>query len=404
MAKFRNRTQHNISIGVYNGRDSVGVIPAAGIRHLAQGETVDLNFKDDTGYARVKVIWSELLSSASGFFGPYPNTSMIVVTYNNDDQQMADYSTLLNAERGRHGGAEPDLTMSGVSAVGTALLTAAGKGIAALGTSSAAPAAVVLAVGYMLFIALEPVHEQDLDPPDLQQIRDAVREVMAEEQDKHDADIYATTFLSAAVWLGDLSNLLASQAAPGTVPELSSHDREDFERTLEEFVSKAGTFQQNLLHVSASPEWGMFILPAFLAGIGAALHIHWMHDQLRFVEGGRVGEYELERFMDKAKNLRKSYHQAVDALDVYVKRHVRENHLDGTPEGDTLYRYRMARIGGADSPGKLRAQLAPVEEIERNIASDLERVRNGQPMQHYVKAEQQEAMTERHVASGNPAV
>jgi hypothetical protein len=289
---------------------------------------------------------------------------------------------------------ESDAIAPGIE-IATAILSALVTGIAATGTKGALPSSLLLGVGSLLLIGLDAASGQSPPPPPprLAEIEEAIEVIVHEESLKSDAGDRANRMYAASAWLLSKagtahSQLLRSSDVP-TVSEISKHDYMDYTRNLENFQDESGEFQIDFSKLCSHPEVSRYVLPAFCIGISSALQIHRLHDFLRKLDGVRMSDEDLKLFLEKVKISKNGLVSARQSLEEKVNANIAKEHVPhlAWDHQAVLRRIMLRKLTGSETLDFVDGFIAGLESIERDVGTDIQLLRSGQPMQHYWKVE-----------------
>jgi hypothetical protein len=385
-----NRTGDRIEYRIFDALDGVKLIPI-------NGGTFEINQTFEMGMGvdncRVQVMrnspWTVLSDDS-----PFPNTNGVVIVKRDGNYKTVNFSVVYAQWTGNSKqkltSTNSEAVAKGV-AVGQSLVNALATGLAAIGPEGAIPAALVLGVGSLILMAIGAQADAPPPPPNLDQITNAVRNVVADEFASNNAAECAVSFYTAANWYigtgrSAHAQLLGKGGQAGT-GDLSAHDEADFLRNLEEYVGPESTFQGNLAFIKNHPESGQYILPAFITGLATDLHLRRLHTLIRRLDGARITDEDLSDYSEQAKEAISALDKSKKSLEGFVRGKISSANLQGTPEGGGLTPIITKVYTGQNDLSFVDDAIKKLRSVESGVDSDVSSLKQGQPAKHFWKEE-----------------
>lgn len=285
--------------------------------------------------------------------------------------------------------------------VASAIIGACATGLAALGPVGAAPATVVQMLASMMALAADG--KEPPPPPDIGQIENVVERVVKQQSEKDFAIAATASFLRAQQWLLEADAALRSAAdaerrskAPaGAGKEGRRGPVDDFYEHLESWAKENAPFRGHMDVLCRNPEIAKWIIPAFLAGVGAHLQILRLHA----VVNHKTDRGTILQFQREVDTCSKALRAAQNAWWLsYILPRLREDSIYQTPEGDWAYytlnqAYHGAAILGpwpndpptADDKTPVGSAVFRLNQIHDYLEEDLKAIDNGKSPVHFYK-------------------
>ena len=328
--------------------------------------------------------------------GPYPNTHEILLV--RGGRAIVDWSAVKAKYLSgiKPVTANPDKSDPALEqglACAAAIISACATGLGAMGPAGALPAGALQMLGSMIGLQTDPPPS----PPNIDQIEVVVKNVVKTQSDLDLALSAATSFLRAQQWLVDQDAAFRDATENGGAGDLVP----DFHTHLEEWAAGNRGFVKHIDDMCQSPASAKWIIPAFLAGVGAHLQIQRLHA----VANHRRDRAAIEEFQQEVDRCREALLKTADAWRDYVLGRLREDVIDGTPEGtwasQTLTRAYVGAddVGPANLPAILQdmdpaiydqtpigSAVANLTHIHDYLDADLKAIANGESPTHFYKS------------------
>jgi len=229
------------------------------------------------------------------------------------------------------------------------------------------------------------------EPPSVEEITDAFREILKEELAAHDAATYADVFQSAANWLVDWGRTAHSQLlAKGTEPsigDLNDHDEVDFRAQLEGYCNPHSSFSEKLHFIKRSPEWGKFILPAFVTGLVAQLQIDRMHLLVRHLDGVRLTVDDLQALLRHVAEANEALLSSLASFKSFRDNHVKKEGVAGLTEAGDLEKMVNKIYTGKDDLGFVDKAISELGAINTGLLNEIQELAADRPLKCFWKPE-----------------
>jgi hypothetical protein len=298
--------------------------------------------------------------------GPYLSASEFLIVAGG--RKVVDWSALerkyISGSRPlSSGGDPPDRDLAQGLAVASAVLSALSTGLSATGPVGALPA------GFFSFVAsMVLLGEGDPpEPPDLGAIEEVVERVVErvvkEQLQQNDAKSAVSRFLRAQNWLvGREREFWSLAKQKGRQQRGDPKDGERFAahfvEELEGWAAPSGEFQSQIDQMCLRPEVAKWIIPAFMAGIGAYLQIWRLHV---LVQSDRsfISSETVKRFQAEVDRCRSGLIAAAAAWHQYCANVLETQGIAGTPEGNLVTRALTRAYAGTDEIGPVEPAGVP---------------------------------------------
>lgn len=353
--------------------------------------------------------WNPMVKDA----GPYPNTHELLLV--NGGRTIVDWTQVRAkyvSETQAITAAKPEAPNPEVQqglAVASAVIAACATGLAALGPVGAAPATIMQLLAAM--ISISTPQEAPPKPPDIDEIERVIERVVAQQSEKDFARKAANSFLLAQQWLLDMDATFreAAKAPAGAGKGQRRDPVDDFYDHLERWVDANGDFRGHIHDMIQHPETAKWIIPAFLAGVGAHLQIWRLHA----VANHKTGRVTIEQFQREVDTCSKALIAAATAWWGYVLKRLKDDSIYGTPEGDWAYHilnetYVGAAVVGPSAPSipgaeelaasgvnldttPIGSAVFHLNQIHKYLGYDLQAIDSGKPATYFYKPAWDEA-------------
>jgi hypothetical protein len=248
----------------------------------------------------------------------------------------------------------------------------------------------VAVIGGLVVWLVSPTKTEPPAPPELVEISNAVRHVVADEIDKNNAELAATQFAKAFIWVITAANSFRINLKPDGTVDLSKHDLKDFTTDLEHFRLR-GDFQTWLLHMKAHPEQSKYIIPALLMGVAAQLDIQYLHAMLRQSEEPNrlvVTSIEIQHFRDEVTSCRAALQKARDAWVEHCDQEVAKHDLSNAPiESGWIKAFLTKAVTGKDNLVFLDETFENLDDISAKCLMDMQAMDAGGKPRYFLKPE-----------------
>ncbi len=392
----RNRTNDTIQVAIHNSTSILDIVPVGdSYVVLNAGQEHDMRTDADPGYAwiykgasrkREQGMWKSgatgkgdtlLVKPSGGGYG-FVNYTVVKRKWDGIRQEVQASSNAI----------EPAVE------VATIILTSLVTGVAATGAKGALPSGMLLGVGSLLLMALGMASaEEKPDPaPDMAQIEAAMDRIVTEAVDSRSAKNHANRLVEASIVLVDKGitahSQLLGKSEMGRLFELSAHDYWDFRDAVEDYQKVTGEFWNSLTSLYNDPVSSRYVIPALLAGIASRLQIWRLHDFIRFLDGGRISDEDLEKFMDQIDRAAHGLDAATESLLDKIRQDIEHEGVPiFSPESSELSRILTFKYTGHETLDFVAKAKTSLRELRLMVETDLTAVRAGQPMRFYWKPE-----------------
>jgi hypothetical protein len=272
------------------------------------------------------------------------------------------------------------------------LLNALALGLAASSKYLAFPAGFVLGAG-SLIVMLFTDNRPPTPPPELSAITDAVKKVVGDALAQDTAEKAATTFHQAANWCIKWAQtayaVLHGSGAGPQATDLIQHNKDDFLRQLEDWVSDQSSFQQFLAHLKVHSEIAKFVIPALKTGLISDLQIQRMHLTIRILNGLRVTDLDIEPLKTRVNEAIKALTDAKTAFQAFLKNTVSQdmsvtlNAMDWIDEVNALYAILTKHYTGRDNLDFVDAAIKQLTDVAAGLEQDCVLLKGGQPPERF---------------------
>lgn len=317
--------------------------------------------------------WDKLMGS-----GAKPNAysnkhSLLIV---DGGRRIVDWSVVRDKYLGP--GSLTDVASSGdpvapvILKVATAVFSALSTGFSATGPTGAVPAGL-----FSLFASMMSfTQEEPPQPPNIGEIKQAVgrevKRVIEKEFQKQKAEDAAVTFLGAQEWLLQRQRSFWSvekakrgpQTREGRNPEQVAVD---FKDELKDWGAPGKDLTHQVRLLRSDPETAKWIIPAFIAGIGAYHQIARLYI-LEQVSREGISADTIENFQTDLEHSRNALIATSRAWNQYCDSLLQDEGIGGTPEGVQVKNALTLAFTGTTKigPEPLTGMPGmPVEVIER---------------------------------------
>ena len=124
---------------------------------------------------------------------------------------------------------------------------------------------------------------------------------------------------------------------------------------------------------------------AFMVGVAANLHIRWLNDFVRFYDGTRITDRNLDEFMKTASYYRAAVIKTKTAFEAFARQKVAEVNIDGTSVAPRLTQLITQLYTGHSDLAFVTKSLTHINNIIECVSKDIDRLKANQPPQYYIK-------------------